>query len=62
MNSIIIDNQELKYRVVDAKGKTLREGLARSVAERYIDSLAEDDQSGVRMVPITPSGDQILFG
>lgn len=62
MNSLIIDNQELKYRVVDAKGKVLREGLVRSVAERFIEGLDEDAQSGVRLVPITPAGDQVLFG
>ena len=62
MDSLIIDNEELKYRVVDAKGKTLREGVVRSVAERFIDSLDEDAQSGVRLVPIAPSGDQVLFG
>lgn len=62
MDSLIIDNQELKYRVVDAKGKTLREGVVRSVAERFIDGLDEDAQSGVRLIPITPTGDQILFG
>ncbi len=62
MNSVIIDNEELKYRVVDAKGKVLREAVVRSVAERFIDSLDEDSQSGVRLVPIAPSGDQVLFG
>lgn len=62
MDNLIIDNQELKYRVVDAKGKVLRENLARSVAVRYIESLDETEQSGVRLVPITPTGDQILFG
>ena len=62
MDSLIIDNQELKNRVVDAKGKVLREGVVRSVAERFIESLDEDSQSGVRLVPVTPSGDQVLFG
>ena len=62
MDSLIIDNQELKYRVVDAKGKVLREGLVRSVAERFIESLDEDMQDGVKLVPITASGDQVLFG
>lgn len=62
MDSLIIDNETLRYRVVDAKGKVLREGVVRSVAERFIDSLDEDAQTGVRLVPITPAGDQVLFG
>lgn len=62
MENLIIDNQQLKYRVVDAKGKVLRENVVRSVAERFIDSLDEDAQSGVKMIPIAPTGDQILFG
>ena len=62
MNSLIIDNQELKYRVVDSKGKVLREAVVRSVAERFIEGLDEDAQSDVRLVPITPTGDQVLFG
>lgn len=61
MENVLIDNQEPKFRVVDAKGRTLREGV-RSVVERYIDSLDEEEQAKVRMVPIAPTGDQILFG
>lgn len=61
MDNVITDNEQLKYRVVDAKGKTLREGV-RSVVERFIDSLDEDEQARVRMIPIAPTGEQILFG
>lgn len=61
MDNVLIDNQEPKYRVIDAKGRTLREGV-RSVVERYIDSLDEEEQANVRMIPIAPTGDQILLG
>jgi len=62
MDSLITDNQELKYNVVDATGKTLREGVIRAAAVRFIESLDENAQTGVRLVPFTPSGDQVLFG
>lgn len=61
MDSLIIDNREPKYRVMDAEGNILRENVARSIAIRFIESLGEA-QSGVYMVPITDTGDQILFG
>lgn len=62
MDNLLIDNQSVRYRVVDSKGKVLREGIVRSVAERFIESLDADMQAEVALIPITPDGDQILFG
>jgi hypothetical protein len=62
MDNLIVDNDELKYRVLDKNGKVLREGVIRSVAERFIENLRESKQEGVRMVPIIETGEQVLFG
>lgn len=62
MDNLIVDTDELKYRVLDKNGKVLREGVIRSVAERFIENLRESKQDGVRMVPIIETGEQVLFG
>lgn len=62
MENIIIDNQEIRYNVVDGKGKILRESVIHSVAIRFIEGLKKDAQKEVKLIPIVESGDQILFG
>jgi hypothetical protein len=62
MKTVLIQDDELRYRVVDSKGKVLREGVARKIAERFVEGLDEDLQSEVSIVPVTASGDQVLFG
>lgn len=62
MDNIISDNNEIRYNVVNSKGKVLRSSVVRSVAVRYIESLNEDVQKNVKLVPVLETGEQILFG
>lgn len=58
----LLNNDELKYRVVDANGKTLRDSVSRVNAEMFVEGLGAEAQ-GVRIVPIVGgTGKQVLFG
>lgn len=62
MDNLIVDNDGMRYHVVDPSGKILREALSRTAAERFVDTLDEDAQGRVRIVPVSSSGKQVLFG
>ncbi len=62
MDKLIIDNDDLKYRVIDSDGKILRESLSRVAAERFVEGLDEAVQADVKIVPVGPTGKQVLFG
>lgn len=55
-------NQEVvKYRV-ELDGRVLTEAQSRHLAESFVSTLAKDQQSKARIVPITEGGQQVLFG
>lgn len=63
MDNVILDNDDLKFRVVNATGKVLRESVSRNLAEMFVESLTEDEKAGISIVPVVGrTGDQVLFG
>jgi hypothetical protein len=62
MSQFIAGNQEQQYRVLDAAGNVLYDGVSLFIAENYKASLPVEHQAAVRIVPIAGNGNQVLFG
>lgn len=61
----MLDSQtQTKFKIVDGSGKVLGIKSSKLLADAYVDSLGlnESDRSDISIIPITESGQQMLFG
>lgn len=62
-NQMIADSQDtVKYKVVGPNGEELAVKPSQMLAEMFINGLPEEQRGGAKVVPITESGQQLLFG
>lgn len=61
MKDLIIDNANLKYQVVDSKGKMLTEAHSMIAAQRFLDSLPLEERKVASIRPVAGDGKQVLL-
>lgn len=61
---MLIDNQNTTTQRYDVKidGVICKKGVIKPVAENYIATLDTDLQSKATIIPVTDTGEEILFG
>lgn len=60
MNDRILESESIKYKVV-LNGQTLNEAQSINLAEHFVSTLTSEQQKVVKIIPITESGQQLLF-
>jgi hypothetical protein len=61
MNAQILENERIQYQVL-LNGKVLTTAQSQTLAEGFVATLAQEQQSEARIVPITQGGKQLLMG
>ena len=59
--SQILENEDIRYNVL-VNGQVLKSGVPKVLAEQFVASLSEDQQPNAQIVPVTSSGQRVLFG
>lgn len=62
MNNLIVDNQQIKYQVINSEGHVLTEEFSYADAARFVKGLNLNEGEAVSIVPVIPTGEQILLG
>lgn len=63
MDNLLLDAEDdVKYKVVTKDGKELAVKGSKMLAELFVNDLPEELKEGCNIVPVTGSGQQILFG
>jgi hypothetical protein len=60
MSDRILESESIKYKVT-LNGQTLTEAQSKNLAENFVSTLTAEQQKNVKIVPITESGQQLLF-
>jgi hypothetical protein len=61
MDNLISEEETVKYQV-KLNGQILNEAPSKLLAEQFITTLAKEQQQQAVIVPVTESGQQVLFG
>lgn len=58
--NLINENEKVKYRVV-VNGQVIAERESQHLAESFVSGLLPEEQQKARIIPVTESGQQLLF-
>jgi len=61
-NMIVDTEHNVKYKIVGKNGEELAVKPSQMLAEMFINGLPEEIKEGARVVPVTDTGKQLLFG